>query len=236
MLLTSQTGMKKEVLISIVLVTQLFAPSLVEAQGTVRVSNVDQTPTGSMGVDSDSWIAQSFRTGTNGGGYMLDSIQLLMNAATGSPSGFSVLIYSNLGNGVPGSSLGSLSGSDPVGGGLLTYAASDLLLSPSTSYFVVVTAEAPVMQGVYNWSSVANGFASSDGWSIPVSYSNSTDGSSWTWHLRQDVFQLSIDATLIPEPSAMSLIFLAGLMVGWHSFRKSARRNKEGVLEDALEV
>lgn len=202
--------------------TELFAPSLMEAQGTVHVSNLDQTPTGSTAVGSDSWIAQSFVTGTNPGGYMLDSVQLLMNAASGSPSGFRVLIYSSPGNGAPGSGLGSLGGSDPGTGGLFTYAASGLSLSPSTFYFVAVTAETPVAQASYNWSSVANGFASGDEWSIKVSYYSSADGSSWTWHPRENVFQLSINATPVPEPGALGLLALAGLMVGWRSCRKSA--------------
>jgi hypothetical protein len=108
-----------------------------------------------------------------------------MDAASGSPSGFNVSLYSyNNSNYGPGSSLGSLSGSDPSAGGVFSYVASGLTLSPATDYFIVLTAATPVAQGAYVWSA-ANGFTQgSDQWAINDAYSSSPDGSSWTVNSR----------------------------------------------------
>jgi len=183
----------------------LFAPRLTAAQGSLYVSNLGWTSTGSAAIGSDSWIAQSIITGTNSSGYVLNSVQLLMNAASGSPSGFNVSIYSSL-SGLPYNNLGTLVGSDPAAGGLFTFTASDLDLSPSTFYFVVVTAATPVAQGAYIWSG-ENGPDSigNQQWAIPDSYKSSPDGSSWTGHIRLNVPQLGIYATAVPEPATVAL-------------------------------
>jgi len=209
--------MKKTILMAIVLAAELFVPSFVQAQGTLYVSNLGQTPAGSAAIGSDAWIAQEIFTGTDSSGYSLNSVQLLMDAASGSPSGFNVSIYSfNNSNFRPGISLGSLSGSDPSAGGLFTYTASDLTLSPSTPYFVVVTAATTVAQGAYDWS--ADGTAGGvDEWEIYPLYYSSADGSSWTGHGRSDVFQMAIYATPVPEPATLAL---AGLGLACLSYRR----------------
>ena len=127
--------MKTKILIVIVLTAGLFTSQTMQAQGTLYVSNLGQTSTGSESIGNDSWLAQIFRTGTKSGGYVLNSVQLLMDATSGSPGGFSVSIYSSLN---PANKLGNLSGSDPSTGGVFTYTASDLILSPSTYYFTSI--------------------------------------------------------------------------------------------------
>jgi predicted secreted protein len=207
--------MKKTILIAIVLTVEVFASQTIRSQGTLYVSNLEQTPTGSAAVASDAWLAQAFFTGTNSEGYILNSIQLPMNAASGSPSGFTVSLYSlNGNNGYPESSLGSLSGSDPTAGGLFTYTASDLTLLPSTVYFVVLTAATPVADGYYS-SSIVNTFtySSENGWRI-TALLNSTDGSSWALN-RPNQLQLAINATAVPEPATYAL---AGLGLAALSF------------------
>jgi hypothetical protein len=204
----------------ILLTVGLLLPLMVQAQGTLYVSNLGQTPTGSAAIGSDSWIAQQFYTGTNADGYVLNSVQLLMDAASGSPSGFTVSIYSfNNSNYGPGSNLGSLSGSDPAAGGVFTYTASGLTLSPSTAYFIVQTSAMPVAQGAYVWSAAngANGTEGSDLWAIDGSYASSSDGSSWTVYdgRGEDVFQMAIYATAVPEPTTLAL---AGLGLACLSF------------------
>src|SRR5271155_4572171 len=101
----------------------LLLPLVAEAQGSLYVSNLGQTPTGSAAIGSDSWIAQSIIAGTNADGYILNSIQLLMDPASGSPIGFNVSIYSSL-SGEPYDNIGNLVGSDPSAGGIFTYTAS----------------------------------------------------------------------------------------------------------------
>jgi hypothetical protein len=204
--------MREIILSSIVFVAGLVAPLLTQAQGTLFASNLGQPSGGSAAIGSDSWLAQRFITGTNAGGYVLNSAQLLMEVASGSPNGFTVSLYSNSGSG-PASNLGSLSGSDPSTGGIFTYATSGIMLSPSALYFVVATAATPTAQGAYNWSA-ANESAITDGWFIPVGYNYSADGLSWQLS-RQYTFQMSIYATAIPEPAAL---VLAGLGLAALSF------------------
>jgi hypothetical protein len=158
-------------------------------------------------VASDAWIAQSFGTGTNSGGYILNSVQLLTETASGNPSGFAVSIYDYVGGFVRASSLGSLSSSDPAAGGIFTYTVSGITLLPSTLYYVVVTSATPSIQGVYNWG-IANGPTSNDnGWINTGVYAFSINGSNWNPG-RGSVFQLAINATPIPEPPATSFLFL----------------------------
>jgi hypothetical protein len=146
---------KTRMFIAIILILSCFAQSII-AQGTLYVSNLGQSSTGGAVIGGDAWIAQSFITGTNSGGYDLNSIQLLVGAASGSPTGFSVSIFSSLGNGAPGGSLGSLNGSDPAASSAYTYTTSGIMLSPSSSYYVVATAATPVAQGDYAWSLAGN--------------------------------------------------------------------------------
>jgi hypothetical protein len=197
----------------LILALGVLTAQIALAQGTLYVSNVGETPTGSAAVASDSWIAQSIITGTNSGGYALDSIQLLMDAASGSSGGFAVSVYSSLG-GQPYNNLGSLAGSDPSDGGLFTYTAAGMELSPSTFYFVVVTAATPVAQGAYVWSGANTPpYVGNQQWTVYDFYESSSDGSSWTGHTRQDVFQMAIYATAAPEPGVLGLFALGGLLV-----------------------
>jgi hypothetical protein len=207
--------MRKIVLFSIVLLAELIAPLFMQAQATLFVSNLGQASGGNGAIGSDSWLAQSFGTGTNADGYVLNSVQLLTDVAYGSPNGFTVSLYSNSGAG-PASNLGSLGGSDPSTGGVFIYTTSGIMLSASTLYFVVATAATPTVQGAYNWSAAGESPRTSDGWIIPAGYNYSTDG--LTWQLsRQYTFQMAIYATAIPEPATLAL---TGLGLAALSFRR----------------
>lgn len=182
-----------------------------QAQGTLFVSNLGQTPTGSATIGSDSWIAQDFGTTVNAPStYTLNSIQLLMNPALGNPSGFSVSIYSSLN---PVDNLGSLSGSNPSAGGIYTYTSSGIILSAGVDYFVVVTAATPIALGSYDWSA-SSGLTENGALYIDDLYFSSSDGSSWTGHGRQNVFQMAINATAAPEPGTLGLLALGGMLIG----------------------
>lgn len=205
---------------SIFTVVALIAAPLATAQGTVSVSNLNQTPTGSAEFGSDYWLAQSFITGTNVVGYALDSVQVLMAGISGDPNGFVLSLCSKSDDGAPGTSVGSLTGVEPSGSGLFTYTASEITLLPSTLYFVVGTAATPVAQGAYQWS-YAEGPSgrTEDGWIIPGQRYRSTDGSTWTYS-RQYTLQLAVHATAVPEPTASPLLGL-GLLAMLLSRRRS---------------
>jgi len=127
----------------------LFLPQLTAAQGTLYLSNLGQPSAGSSAAGSDQWIATLFHAGSNSGGYVLNSIQLLMGAASGTPSGFSVFLYDASSSRQPNNNLGTLIGTDPAVGGTFAYAASDITLSPNGSYFVVITSASAVANGSY---------------------------------------------------------------------------------------
>ncbi len=194
----------------------LILPALARAQGTIYISNLDQTTTGSASIGSDSWIAQGFYIlPTDPNAYVLDSIQLSMSPASGNPSEFAVSIYSApVGSVGPVDDLGSLTGPDhPAGAGIYTYAASGITLSSSLDYYVVATAGTPVTQGAFNWSAALQGGSQSGTWVIGGGYASSSDGSNWTGHIRLDVFQLAINATPVPEPATWVLAGLGLLLL-----------------------
>ena len=221
----------KGILLLIVSAIGICLPQCSFGQGTTYVSTLGGTPIGSAAIGADSWIAQPFFAGTNAAGYVLNSIQLQMTAASGSPTDFSVAIYSNPGNGPPGSSLAPLTGADPSLGGVFTYSAPNLLLQPRTEYSVVVTAATAIAQGAYYWSAVdsfGTVTSGSDRWFINDAYYSSVNGSSWTSVLRQDIFQLGINATPVPEPPACALwaAALACLSL-WRRLHRSGEREPD---------
>jgi len=203
--------MRKIIIIAVIFRAGLFALSL-KAQGTLIASNLGLTPTGNAAIGSDSWIAQAFRTP---GGYTLDSVQLQMNPAFGIPVGFSISIFSSSGADTPPlQNLGSLAGPDPTAGGIFTYSAPSSIFLPAGTCYVVVTSTSPIADGSYNWSAVSFPNYNGIGMAIDDSYYKSANGLNWTETIRQGVFQMAIYATPIPEPSALSLIFLgSGVLI-----------------------
>jgi hypothetical protein len=213
--------MKKIISGIVVLVFGLLAPQIIEAQGTITyLSNLNQPSASSHAVGSDSWQASSFGTGTDASGYTLDSIQLGMKNASGNPSSFTVMLYSAIFNGAnysPGSSLESLNGSlNPATGGIYTYTpASNLTLSPSTAYFVVLTAGTVIANGAYEWS-VGGNYNPSGGWQAPLAVGavdiyQSSDGSNWSFIGGSP--QFAINASAVPEPSSEILLGLGGVFL-----------------------
>jgi hypothetical protein len=204
----------------IVCAAALLSPQAARAQGTTTyLSNLGEPSAGSIAVGSNSWQAIAFRTGPNASGYSLDSIQLGMTDASGSPSGFSVMIYSlSTVAPIPGNSLGTLEGSlDPASSGVYTYTpASSLILSSDALYFIVLTSGTATANGAFDWSYVnADSYNPSGGWTGFEGVSTSSNG--LTWPGGSSVYpQYSIDAEAIPEPSILSLFTLAGLGLLWH--------------------
>jgi glycerol uptake facilitator-like aquaporin len=197
-----------------ILAVSLFAPQILQAQETTYLSNLGQLPVSSNPVGSDSWYGADFYTGTNGDGYILDSIQLAMTDATGNPSDFTVMLYSATGvAGIyPGNSLGTLTGSlNPTPASTYTYApAPSLSLSPSTEYFIVLTAGTAIAEGAYNWNYVGTyNYTQNGSWNTDADIFYSNNGGS-TWNaLASSGFgdaQFAITATAIPEPGVMWLL------------------------------
>jgi hypothetical protein len=197
----------------------LSSSSIAQAQGTIYVSNLGQPSAGTLSVGSDSWLAAPFMTGTNAGGYALDSVQLALADASGSPSGFTVMLYAT-GPSSPGplSYLATLNGSlDPVAAGVYTFTpASTLTLRRGVFYDVVLTAETPIAAGAYEWSFAAtSSYNPSGGWFAAGPVLTSGNGSRpWNVSGGTDA-QFSISATAVPEPSTLHLLALGGGFVLW---------------------
>jgi hypothetical protein len=219
--------MKNAIMSGVIVVAMgLLAPQTVWCQGTLYVSSLDQPSAGSAEVGSDSWVAAWFRTGSNPGGYALDSLQLDMTPATGDPGGFTVQLYTAgnyNGTEVPVSSLATLTGSsDPVTAGVYTYTASGLTLSSSSDYYVVLTAGTPVATGAYDWSFDNSTADTSGGWSGSDYLLSSSDGSSWKPNFEDA--QFSLTATAVPEPDTLVLMGLpGGLFFVWRRWRARAQ-------------
>ncbi len=209
--------MKKIIRFSIILAS-LLASRVAQGQGTIYLSNLNQTPNGSDPVGSDSWLASAFLAGTDVNGYELNSVQLAMADASGNPSDFTVMIYAQNPNIVTGpflgSSLGTLTGSsNPSNVGVYTYTSDlSLILSPSTTYFVVLTAGTTVANGAYEWN-FAGLPSRNNGWGEAGSILDSVDGMHWSFE-NSGSAQFAVAATAIPEPSlAFFLLLGSGILM-----------------------
>jgi hypothetical protein len=220
--------MKKQILAMVAFfVLGVFLPCIVEGQGEITyISNLGDTSTGSQAVGNDSWLAGGFITGLNPGGYVLNSVDLAMTEASGSPDDFSVMLYSSINNATttPGDNLGVLSGSlSPVTAGAYTYTAPlDLTLSPNTIYFVTVTAGTAIANGAYNWGVTTTTFDSYNNyhWAGPIVLYDSSDG--LNWNVNSGVYeQFSLNASAVPEPGVLGLFGLGGLCFFW--YRRKAK-------------
>jgi hypothetical protein len=211
--------MKKNIMLAILAFPLAgVSPQAAHAQGTVYVSSLGLPSTGSASVGSDSWLAADFGTGTNAGGYLLNSVQLALTNASGNPSGFTAMIYNvnpkSTAGAEPGSSLGTLNGSlEPVAGGIYTYSpASGLTLSPTTEYFIVLTAGTAVANGAYEWSYTSTRAPTlSGGWNGDHILLSSSDG--LRWGPGPGNGQFAISATDVPEPSTLGLLAMAGFFL-----------------------
>ncbi len=212
----------KLILPFILLFFGLLGAQIGRGQGTTFLSNLDQTPSGSLSAGSDSWLAAVFYTGANSGGYSLNSIQLGMADSSGNPSGFEVMIYSATGPGdvTPANNLATLAGqSNPATAGVYAYTpSSSLTLSASTAYFIVLTDESAVASGAYEWNYAGTySYNPTGGWQAPIGFGaidnyQSSDGLHWS--LLGGAPQFAINATAAPEPGTLGLLALGGLVFG----------------------
>ena len=175
--------------------TLMVAPA--EAQTTL-VSNVDQTRSGSLGLDTHEG-AQAFTTGDNSAGYTVTSVGLdLSSGAT--PTNFTVGIWTNSNSDLPGTSLGTLT--PPASWtlpGVNEFTTSGIELAADTTYWVVVDSTGG---GTTQWEGTAANSEDptpASGWSIAdESYDRPFAGG--TWNSYTDPFKLAIGSTTNSAP------------------------------------
>jgi hypothetical protein len=198
----------KKAIFAIVTFIALLSARTTHAQGVLYVSNLKQSVAGGEVVGSNSWIGQTFVTGPSAGGYLLNSVQMLMDSPSGGPGGFNVSIYSKTGDphsehepgDSPQASLGNFIGPEPTAASVFSYTNSGIILALSTFYYVVVTADKSTSAGSYAWSGTT-GLTQSNGFTIEDECFNSTNGLAWTWTARKITFQLGLYASTVPPPN-----------------------------------
>ena len=189
---------------------------VVPARAEVVLSNLTEDFDGADQVNGGSWRSVSFVT--NAQAWTLTSATLFLGSPSNTSGNLFVNVYSNATD-RPGSSLGTLSGSDnPASAGQYTYTSNGISLDPSTTYWLVAGVSSGI--GYYRWlythSSTSTGV-----WSIPSTntYARSTDAGS-TWGSANNYpYLFSIEATAtapssVPEIDPNSLGSVLALVLG----------------------
>jgi len=208
---------------------------VVPARAEVVVSTLANTANKQTNfVYTGRWAGASFKT--NNQAWTLTSATLAFAGASTTYGNLFVKVYNNSSTtNWPGSSLGTLSGSDnPASAGQYTYTSNGISLDPDTTYWLV--AGVTPGGGFYNWYyDNANSNNSTGVWSIPSTrtYAGSYDGGS-TWSGGDGygyLFSIGATATApssVPEidpatgGSALSLIAGALAMIEQRRRRRQA--------------
>jgi len=204
----------------LIVMAAVFCPLFeAHAQGTLYYSGSGSPVNGETPVDSTSFAGQVFETGNNPGGYELNSVQLPMGDASGSPAGFSLSLYTQ-GNSAPSQYLGTLTGSsNPSAAEIYSYTTTGIYLAPSTEYCFVASAATPYPNGVFYWVDLTGAEFSIDGWKN-LGEARSSNGINWTEDGRV-AFASDIYATAVPEPSIRLLLSFEGIVIMFSKMRKN---------------
>lgn len=192
----------------------------VSAQTTL-LSNLDQpTDPSSYVVGLNQYLAAPFVTGDRPA--MFGSATLPLMAVSTSQGLLQVRLCTDAG-GLPGTTRagGVLDGpSAPRVGGLYIYSAAvDLLLAPNRRYWLVAESDFATPNANYGWhGSMTHDFTSDVGWNLPGYLAFSSDLGE-TWRSNEDAMiprplKLEIVGTVVPEPSAVSILGGALALVG----------------------
>jgi hypothetical protein len=219
--------MKKNMIDGGIALAFLLAPQILQAQGTMYLSNLSDAPVGVLPIGSDSWLGLPFIVGRNPTGYTLNSFQFSMADASGVPDDLSVTLFQGrLNSGVlSGTTIGSLEGSlSPVSGGIYSYTpSSTITLTPGNLYAVILTAGTSISAGAFNMNNADAIDAESTGWVgsdfAGVTIWTSSNGSLWGGNA-SDAPQYAVYATAVPEPSAWAVFLFGGGVLMYACFGK----------------
>ena len=144
------------------------------------VSNIGQTAaTGAANVSTTQSSAQGFTTGTNSGGYTLDSVELAVTPFDGTASDITVSIYSES-SGDPGTLVHTLTTPGSLSDPVTTFTApSGTTLAASTTYYVVASTASTLFL-LSRTEATAEDTGGASGWSIADDRRFSRNLVSWT--------------------------------------------------------
>ena len=144
------------------------------------VSNIGQTAaTGAANVSTTQSSAQGFTTGTNSGGYTLDSVELAVTPFDGTASDITVSIYSES-SGDPGTLVHTLTTPGSLSDPVTTFTApSGATLAASTTYYVVASTASTLFL-LSRTEATAEDTGGASGWSIADDRRFSRNLVSWT--------------------------------------------------------
>jgi hypothetical protein len=197
------------------------------SRAEVVLSNLSQASAGfGLGVGTNNpadganlMRAETFRTGMNLLGYRINSVTLSMGGSTGSGLGdLQVQLFSTAPF-QPASSIGDfIVSSNPATAGLYTYAFSNpnLVLARETHYSIVVRSpnSAGPTVSQYGWRIASSLDPISDpSWLLFDNLVKTEGASTWS-SVRAAPYQFAIDATSVPEPTAIGLLAIGALVLG----------------------
>ena len=189
----------------------LLTTQFTTAQVTLYLSNLNQ-PVGGNNIlgYGDAEIFVGILTGSNPAGYDLNSIQVLMANATGSPeSGSFFAEFTTTNNNSPSGTPVPLTGSsNPTTSGTYTYTApANTLLAANTDYWLMLFGFGGNSGDGYQWSYTDTTTTTSiGGWSLT---GNVSTGGGIIPAMGIPIF--SLGATPVPEPHPLALSVLGGL-------------------------
>jgi hypothetical protein len=130
------------------------------------MSNLGSTISGSYSIGSDSWVSALFGTGTNASSYQLNSIQLSLSLASGSPDDITVMLYTCTGvDPYPKTHICTLSYSSESDGVYTYTTTSSIILDDWHLYSIVVTSGTSDASSDYGWIySDTKSYNVNDGW------------------------------------------------------------------------
>ena len=173
----------------------------------MQVSNVGQTRSGSLGLDTHEG-AQAFTTGDNSDGYTVTSVGLDLSLGADHTINFTVGIWNSNSN-LPGSSLVTLTQPSSLILGVNEFTTSGITLAANTTYWVVVDSNGG---GSAQWEGTAadSEDSTASGWSIAnESYDRPYGGG--TWGSYTDPFKLRVTGTAIGSPTNSVPSFTEGI-------------------------